>query len=157
MSRFSVKIEGLDRLVRGKMSGELLYFEPMRKVIETITEVTAGRAETRAPKRTYRMAGSIKSQIDPRPLPSWGKVTVGKIGVYPFALNAGRIAPRGLGRAVTKRRKPLEDSGRYIQLHYRGTRRSTKGWFSGAARGMKKRARQLLDWAAREVEKTWAR
>ncbi len=157
MSKFSVKIEGMNRLVRGKMSGQLLYFRPMRHVMETIVEVVAGKAEVRAPKRTFRMAGSIESQVDSRPLPSWGKVTVGRIGVYPFVLNAGRRAPRGMGRVATKRRKPLEDPSGYILLHHHNSKRSTKGWFSGATRGMKKRAQQLLDWAAREVEQAWVR
>ncbi len=160
MSKVSLKIEGLDKLIWTKLVGDTLYAEPMRHVVETITEVVAGKAEERAPKRTYRLAGSIQTEIDSRPLPTWGKVTATASSSsvrYPFVLEAGRRAPSGLGRAATKRRKPLQDTSRYILLHYRGTRRSTRGWFSGSMRGMKQRARQLLDWAAREVERSWAR
>lgn len=158
MSKVTLKLEGLSKIITN-LNGNVLYASPMRHVMESIVEIVASKAETRAPKRTYRLAGSVQSQVDSRPLPSWGKITAEATSSqgfrYPFALEAGHRSPRGQGTVKMKRRGPMQSG--MIPLRYRGTKRSTRKWFSGSMRGMKKRAGQLLNWAAREVERNWQR
>jgi len=178
MSRVRVRVEGLNQ-VGAKLNGNKLYAGPIRKVMERSVEVIAGKAEERAPRKSFKMAGSIETQVDRRPLPTWARVVVtasgrGKHNRYPWILESGHKARRGarggvlgFGRIKGKmgtytrtpkgRRKFVFDTSKYVNLHYAGTRKSTKGWFKGASRGMRPKIKQLLDQAAREVQQNWQR
>ncbi len=155
-----VRTEGID-LINLKCQAGTLIGEPWKKAFGAVVDYVFSTARVRAPRgETSQLFNKLTETMDTRPLPLWGKVstdaTDSETGFrYPFVLESGHRAPSGMGMAATKRRKPLADKGKYIALHYKGTRRTTRKWLSGSLRGAKKRAEQLLDWAAREIEMNW--
>jgi hypothetical protein len=155
-----VRTEGIDRIDLKCQAGTLIG-QPWKKAFGAVIDYVFSTARARAPRgKTSQLFNKLTETMDSRPLPLWGKVstdaTDSETGFrYPFVLEAGHRARSGHGMAVTKRRRPLTDTGLYVKLHHRGTRRTTRKWLSGSLRGAKKRAEQLLDWAAREIEMNW--
>ena len=166
MPKVNVKVERLG-IIKAKLDGTKLYDNQWREIYGKLVDYVAGNAEERAPKRTLKLASSVGKKLDPAPMPLWGKVTASAVSSrgfrYPFALEAGRRARSGkrtqtslFGLRKRKITGKLSDES-YVTLHRAGTQKGTRKWFSGSMRGFRKKAKQLLDWAAREVEHNWVR
>lgn len=159
MPAVKVRVEGLNEIRAKLEKGSELYAEPVRKVFEQVTSDVEAKAKQRAPLRTGRLAGSIRSEISPRAMPLWAKVTVGGTSAtsfrYPWALEAGhrRSAGQGYGRLGRKATAHAAN----IVFHYAGTRKRTRRWFRGAARGIRKTLTTLLAQAVKEVQAKWVR
>lgn len=155
-----VRVEGLNEIYAKLSTSNPIYAAPVRKVFADVTADVESKARKRAPKATGRLAGSIKSRLDARPMPLWARITVDGSGAnnfrYPWALEAGHRRAAGQGYAKLGRKAKALSRAEII-FRYRGTRKSTKKWFRGASRGIRKTLQTLLSQAVKEVESRWAR
>ena len=74
MPGFSVwlTVEGGEKIAKDLKDPNLL--RPLRDAYEKGTYLTEREVKTRTPRDTSVLASSIKSTIDPQPVPLWGKV-----------------------------------------------------------------------------------
>ncbi len=141
-----VRIEGINEIRAKLMTADPIYAEPVRKAITEAAETVEARAKKRAPVLTGKLQASVKRQISPQTVPLWAKVTAEaerKSFRYPWALEAGKGKKNKAGQhSITK---------------YRGTRKKTRRWFRGSARGLRKLLQQALSQAAREIAVKWSK
>jgi hypothetical protein len=137
-------IAGIDELQAKLRSAEPIYAAPWRKALETATDEVFD-AEKQAAGRmrlTGRMEAHLLKRMDARPMPEWGYVSQdavadtpdrkrGGLFRYPWALNASE------------------------RFHFRGTGRTTRGWWDRPLQRMTKRVQELLSEAARRIEARW--
>jgi hypothetical protein len=160
MPRLRLKIEGVSTLV-AKMDGKQYLAQPWRDAMGKIVKIVRGGAEQNAPRATGRLASSITDRLAPQPMPMWGVVSAGAVAAngtrYPFVLQAGH---RGAAKATGPRRrgartlKAARAAGGII-MHYRGTGRSTKGWFTKGLGRARQEMAGILRAASQEIERRW--
>jgi hypothetical protein len=138
-------IEGIDKLLGKVASGPAFYADIWNSAIKQATDETF-EAERKAAGKFpgTKMASSLTLKMDSRPVAQWGIVSLDAASShgpdkkrggpfrYPWALNA---------------------SDRY---HYRGTQRSTKGWWDRPLAQMRKRLQVILDTAAERLGAKWS-
>ena len=153
-----VKVEGLNRLLKKLRYADPIYAEPWRAMMAGLAERGHELAVQRAPRLTGHTAGSVTHTMHQWKVPLWVKISndaTSERGVrYPFVLNAGHRRPSG--RGLTKnRRSPTTEAT--IKLHYRGTGKSTRRWFSGVLTILRRELKSKLADTARAVEAQWAK
>lgn len=149
----TVQIDGAQlRKLETKSTGARLYAREVRESIDETSAWVEGRAEVRAPEgKTHRLADSVARTLDPSPVPLYAKITAGAENDgfrYGMALQAAKFVRYRAGPRV----------GDVAQYHYRNGRlagRRTRGWFSGAMRGAKKRLEQALQMRLGRIEGKW--
>lgn len=142
MPRVEVKIDGLRSLL-GKFRGEPVYARAWRRALHRVSLAVKLEARQRAPKLSGRTAKGVYYRMDRHPVPLYSVVSdrARRKGVrYPFVLEAGH-----------RRSK----RGRDVPLHYRGTGRSTRGWFSSLQNEVQGWVNRELREAVRLIEERW--
>lgn len=154
-----VQVVGADAIV-AKLQDASMYGPAWKDVFEQVADWVYSKAQKRAPMDTGNLLAGMALQKDARAIPTWAKITnnaVSDKGMrYPFVLEAGRRAPRGLGMAATNRRTALRDVSQYIILHRRGRKSTTRKWLRGSLGGARKQALTLCFAAAMKIEREWS-
>lgn len=140
-----VRVE-VDRLtlrrLQAKLTGRSLYGDELRRTLTETVEEGADRVQSRAPLgQTFALWGSVDSQVQQGPFPTWAKITAD-------ASNRGFR----YGWALQAAKK--------ITYRYRhGTRagRPTRRWFSGTRPWIRKRLQQRVARMKQAVESRWRR
>lgn len=71
----NIRIDGMAQLQR-KLRRDVLYAPPLREAMEDTLQDVQAIVESRAPRRTGRLSGSVTHKLDARPVPTWGRVAV---------------------------------------------------------------------------------
>lgn len=131
--RVNLRVEGLAALQR-KLRVDVLLAPPLKSAITASTEDAARIVESRAPRRTGRLAASITTKVDTREIPRWGRVSVS-------ARSRSKRYPRGY---------------RYPRLLEYGKKSRHQRWFRGAITPAKNALARHVEAAKRAIERTWA-
>jgi hypothetical protein len=171
---YYIQIDGLSKLQRFLREAEPFYARPWKEALERATQQTEQEAEKVAPVASGKLRASITHRMDARPIPKWGIVSTDATAAdgtrSPFVLQGGHRTPRrgfqtiDTGKKsrtvlVSKRnwRKMSATAGTLINLHYRGTGRSTRGWLNKALAMMRSRINSILQDAERKIEREWSK
>jgi hypothetical protein len=161
MPKIKMQVEGL-KFVLDKLDSPHLIGGPWKRAMQQALRVMRGEVDKNVPRATGRLAGSITDKLSPQPVPMWGLITANAESAkgvrYPFVLQAGhRPSVRAAGPRVKGGRtlKAARAAGEII-LHYKGTKRSTRGWITKGLRKARAEMVGILETAAREIEKRWA-
>jgi hypothetical protein len=129
----NVRVEGLAALQR-KLRKEVLLAPPLQGAMAATVTDAVQLVEGAAPRRSGRLAASIKSRIDARPVPTWARVSV-------TARRPSRSNPRGY---------------RYPGWLEYNPKSPRQGWFRGAVRPVRAALRRHVEEARRQIEQIWA-
>ena len=136
--RATARIDGIRPLLRQLRTEDPVFSEPWTEGLTEATKYAHRVVNSRAPYLTGNLQARITDKIQAKPVPTWGRVTANASshGVrYGFVLNAGHR--------------------KQVTLHYHGTSRPTKGWFTSVLHDLQARINQILSRAAAETEKRW--
>ncbi len=159
--KFRIAIEGLNQLRKKLSTDYLLGGNTWRGAMSEATLLAKSSAAKNAPKASGQLGGTLTHRLDARPVPKYGIVMANAQNRgfrYGFALEAGFRTPkkaRGIGRK--RWRAAVKETGGRIALHFRGTGKSTRGWFRGSLLDVQRRINGILDKAARKIEQRWER
>lgn len=131
--RVNVEVNGLAEL-QNKLRADVLLAPPLTAAMTAGLADVVRIVETRAPRRTGRLAGSVTSRMDRRPVPTWARVAV-------TANKRTRKYPRGYY---------------YPRLIEYTAKWGHQGWFRGAIPPAKAALAQHLATAKRAIERIWA-
>lgn len=124
MSRFTVRIEGLDALQR-QAAADTLLAAPLRRFFTAATLAAQAAAQMKTPVATGTLRRSETTAVDPAPLPLWGQVgTNVPYGVYVHE-GTRRMPPRpffrdGIAAAMPKITALLDQAGAEIAARWGG-------------------------------------
>lgn len=135
-TRFEIKIEGLDALLR-KLRGQALYAQPYREALAKSALLVESAGKKRAPVDTGRLRASITHRLDPRDAPLWAEVGTN-------VRHKGESYPAKL---------ELSDRTHYRRGPFKG--QPTKGWLSGALQDSRAQIERFLAVAAAKIEAAW--
>lgn len=114
---YRVKIEGLSELVE-RLKRDPLHGRPLKRLLGRVSSNLKRQIRGVAPVRSGRLARGVFYRLEHSPVPqySWVSDRAKRKRVrYPFVLEAGWRGGK---------------HGQRIPLHFRGTGRSTAGWFT---------------------------
>ncbi len=140
--RLKASVSGLDELL-SKLWAEPIHARPWRNALRAAINLGVRVAQSRAPKETGKLARTVRGKLARTRVPEWGVVTAGRSRKgfrFGFALDAGH----------GKRR-----TGTRYEFHFRGTDRSTQGWFTDTRDVVQSEVNRLLSQAAKEIEASW--
>lgn len=150
VAKVSIKIEGLDPIIKALQSNNPIYAEPWKKALYKAVQLGAKAVKSRAPVLTGTLRSSVTTRLDSRTVPLYGLVSMGATSAggarYGFTLDAGK------GKK--------DKSGANSVTHYRSgvkAGRPTRRWFRGSLTVIRKEVNMLLSGAAREIEARWGR
>ena len=133
VTELSVRVEGLDRLLR-KLDGQALLVEPVRTMLQRSAFQVQREAMARTPRVTGTLQRSMTTFVDPAPIPQFARIGT--------AIEYGPFIEFGYRRR-----------GGRIQFRRAGPARMMRDGFA-AARGL---IDQYVTEAARQVEQLWHR
>ena len=132
--RLNIQVEGLAELQR-KLRKEVLFAPPLRSAMNATVEDAARIVESRAPRASGRMAASVTTRLDKRPVPTWGRVSV-------TARSRSKKYPRGF---------------RYPRMLEYSAKSGHQRWFRNAVTPARSVLARHLESAKRHIERIWAR
>lgn len=172
-----IEIQGISRLLFHLRTDQPFHAPAWRAAVQEATLLVKQEAMKTAPSATGHLRASITSRLDPRPVPRWGIVSTDATAAdgtrYPFVLNAGHRTPKRTwinAQHVTKKGRVVQrwkaskrqwramtaKAGRWINLHYAGSGRSTRAWLNRALDVNQGRVNSILDKAATAIERRWS-
>jgi hypothetical protein len=128
----SVRVEGLAALQR-KLRTDVLLAPPLTSAMHAAAADAARIVEGRAPRRSGRLADSIQTRVDRRPVPTWASVSV-------TARRRSRKFPRGY---------------RYPRLLDYSPKSHHQRWFRGAIAPAKNALARHVEAAKRQIDRIW--
>jgi hypothetical protein len=131
--RVSIEVEGLAKL-QEKLRTDVLLAGPLTDAMTAGLADVVRIVESRAPRRTGRLAASVTSRVDQRPVPTWGRVSV-------TASKHTRKYPRGYY---------------YPRLLEYTAKFGHERWFRGAIPPAQVALARHLAAAKRSIERIWA-
>lgn len=131
--RVSIQVEGLAALQR-KLRKEVLLAPPLKYAMTAGTEDAARIVMSRAPRASGRLAASVTTRMDKRPVPTWGRVSV-------TARRRSKKFPRGF---------------RYPRMLEYSAKSGHKGWFRGASIPARSALSRHVESAKRMIERIWS-
>ena len=131
--RMNIQIEGLAALQR-KLRKDVLLAPPLRSAMSATVEDAARLVTSRAPRATGRLATSVTTRLDKRPIPTWGRVSV-------TARRRSKKFPRGF---------------RYPRMLEYSPKSPHQRWFRGAVIPAKSALARHVEGAKRAIERIWA-
>ena len=132
--RVSVQVEGLTELQR-KLRVEPLLAQPLRIALNATQRDVAQSVEAISPRHSGRMASSIRTRMDARPIPRWARVSV-----------------------TARRRSRKYPSGyRYPRWLQYSSKSPHRGWFSRALTPARATLQRHVEAAKRMIESNWSR
>jgi hypothetical protein len=132
--KVSIEVQGLARLQR-KLRKEVLLAPPLAEAMTAGLADAVRIVESRAPRRTGRLAASVTSRLQQKPVPTWGRVSV-------TARSRSKKYPRGY---------------RYPRLLEYSAKSGHRRWFRDAIKPAQVALSRHVEAAKRSIERIWAR
>lgn len=156
MARVTVKIDGLDKLLR-KAEGRFLLGGALRGAFERAGYSVTNAAKERAPVDRGQLRAGIGHQVDEAPIPQWVEIGTRNIP-YAQAVHDGRRPgsfPPMQAIAAWCARKGINADPFLIAraIAVRGTK--PKPFLTDALTAEKPKVQGFFDTAAREIEVKW--
>lgn len=147
-SQFSIQVKGLEKAAK-ELSPDIMR-RPMRRFFEDSTDLVYKGVTRRISKVTREAVNSVKVEIDPSPVPLWGRVDSDLFRMRMLEYGTGPhrppVTPEFEAWARRRRRNPWAVA-RSIELH--GTR--GRKMFSKTKRGTRRKTFKLMRRAAKEI------
>lgn len=132
--KVSVQVEGWAEIQR-KLRLEPLLAQPLRTAMDATQRDVAQTVQALAPRRTTRMAASVRTRMDARPIPRWARVQV-------TARARSRKYPRGY---------------RYPRWLEYSPKSPHRGWFGRSLAPARAALQRHVEGAKRQIEANWSR
>lgn len=131
--KVSIEVQGLAKLQR-KLRKEVLLAPPLAEAMTAGLADAVRIVESRAPRRTGRLAASITPRLQQKPVPTWGRVSV-------TARSRSKKYPRGY---------------RYPRLLEYSPKWGHQRWFRDSIKPAQVALSRHVEAAKRSIERIWA-